>query len=209
VKTGTTEPFDAGGPNAGKIGETWAFGYTPDYVVGVWAGNSDNTPVVNIYSTSISYRVMRDTLQAAYAGRASAPFARPADAADERQAQTLGARATAQARMTPVVAAARIAATPAPSSKASVTALTPAGSGYNITGSAYSVAMQSYRIEAAPMNSEDWRTVVQGGRTAVNGGRLGEMPKDVVPAGIYSLRVVLLDAQQGAIFSEPLRVSIR
>ena len=42
VKTGTSEPFDPNGPEAGKIGETWAFGYTPDYVVGVWAGNSNN-----------------------------------------------------------------------------------------------------------------------------------------------------------------------
>ena len=48
VKTGTSEPFDPDGPDAGKIGETWAFGYTPDYVVGVWAGNSDNAPIVNI-----------------------------------------------------------------------------------------------------------------------------------------------------------------
>ncbi len=44
VKTGTSEPFDPNGPNGGKIGETWAFGYTPDFVVGVWAGNSDNAP---------------------------------------------------------------------------------------------------------------------------------------------------------------------
>ncbi len=48
VKTRTSEPFDPDGPDAGKIGETWAFGYTPDYVVGVWAGNSDNAPIVNI-----------------------------------------------------------------------------------------------------------------------------------------------------------------
>ena len=84
VKTGTSEPFDPNGPDAGKIGETWAFGYTPDYVVGVWAGNSNNEPIVNIYSTSISYRVMRDTLLAAYDGRPSGPFARP-QGIDERR----------------------------------------------------------------------------------------------------------------------------
>lgn len=74
VKTGTSEPFDPKGPNAGKIGETWAFGYTPDLVVGVWAGNSDNAPIVNIYSTSISYRAMRDILLSAYEGRERTPF---------------------------------------------------------------------------------------------------------------------------------------
>ena len=84
VKTGTSEPFDPNGPNAGKIGETWAFGYTPDYVVGVWAGNSNNEPVVNIYSTSISFRVMRDTLLATYDGRQSGNFVRPAGIGEQR-----------------------------------------------------------------------------------------------------------------------------
>ena len=77
VKTGTSEPYDPKGPDAGKIGETWAFGFTPDYAVGVWAGNSDNQPIVNIYSTSISFRAMRDILLAAYDGRPSTPFPRP------------------------------------------------------------------------------------------------------------------------------------
>ncbi len=77
VKTGTSEPYDPKGPNAGKIGDTWAFGYTADYVVGVWAGNSDNTPIVNIFSTSISFRAMRDAMLAAYSGRPQTPFPRP------------------------------------------------------------------------------------------------------------------------------------
>jgi membrane peptidoglycan carboxypeptidase len=78
VKTGTSEPYDPKGPNAGKIGETWAFGYTPDIVVGVWAGNSDNQPIVNIFSTTISYRVMRETLLNTYAGKPQTPFVMPA-----------------------------------------------------------------------------------------------------------------------------------
>ncbi|MPZ48963.1 MAG: hypothetical protein GEU75_06580 [Dehalococcoidia bacterium] len=83
VKTGTSEPFDAQGPNRGKIGETWAFGYTPDLVVGIWAGNADNAPVVNIFSTSISFRAMRDTLVAAYDGGATTAFPRPANVVEE------------------------------------------------------------------------------------------------------------------------------
>jgi membrane peptidoglycan carboxypeptidase len=77
VKTGTSEPYDPKGPLAGKIGETWAFGYTPDYVVGVWAGNADNSAIVNIFSTTISYRVMRETLLNAYDGRPQTPFQMP------------------------------------------------------------------------------------------------------------------------------------
>jgi membrane peptidoglycan carboxypeptidase len=84
VKTGTSEPYDPKGPNAGKIGETWAFGYTPDVVVGIWAGNSKNQPIVNIFSTSISFRAMRDTIQQAYYdGRTSPAFTRPAGLVDE------------------------------------------------------------------------------------------------------------------------------
>ena len=42
------------------IGDTWAFGYTPDLVAGVWTGNADNSPMVNITSTRISWRSWRD-----------------------------------------------------------------------------------------------------------------------------------------------------
>jgi membrane peptidoglycan carboxypeptidase len=78
VKTGTSEPFDPKGPNAGKIGGTWAFGYTPDVVVGVWAGNTDRAPITNILSTSIAFRTMRDTMLAYFDGRSSTRFAVPA-----------------------------------------------------------------------------------------------------------------------------------
>ncbi len=77
VKTGTSEPFAPDGPDAGKIGETLAFGYTPDYVVGVWAGNADNSPVQNIYSTTIAYQIMHDAMLETYNGRQATPFAEP------------------------------------------------------------------------------------------------------------------------------------
>ena len=35
LKTGTTQDYR----------DAWAFGYTPNFVVGVWAGNNDNTPM--------------------------------------------------------------------------------------------------------------------------------------------------------------------
>ena len=56
AKTGTSEPFE----ESRAIGDTWAFGYTPELVAGVWAGNADNSPMVNILSTSISWRTWRD-----------------------------------------------------------------------------------------------------------------------------------------------------
>jgi membrane peptidoglycan carboxypeptidase len=78
VKTGTSSPYAPTGPDANKIGETWAFGYTKDFVVGVWAGNSDNSPIVNIFSTSISFRAMRDAMLLAYNGRPQTPTTPPA-----------------------------------------------------------------------------------------------------------------------------------
>jgi len=76
--SGTSEPFDPKGPDAGKIGGTWAFGYTPDVVVGVWAGNTDRTPITNILSTSIAFRTMRDTMLAYFNGQPSTRFEVPA-----------------------------------------------------------------------------------------------------------------------------------
>ena len=38
VKTGTSQYF----------ADNWTVGYTPDYVMGVWAGNNDDSPMVNI-----------------------------------------------------------------------------------------------------------------------------------------------------------------
>lgn len=73
VKTGTSEPYE----NSRAIGETWTYGYTPDLVAGVWAGNSDNTPMYNITSTSISYRALRDFMLDALANTPASEFERP------------------------------------------------------------------------------------------------------------------------------------
>ncbi|MDP9238238.1 MAG: penicillin-binding protein [Chloroflexota bacterium] len=73
VKTGTSEPFE----DSHAIGETWTYGYTPDLVAGVWAGNSDNSPVHNITSTSISYRAVRDFMTEALADTPVSQFEKP------------------------------------------------------------------------------------------------------------------------------------
>jgi len=73
IKTGTSEPYE----NSHAIGDTWALGYTPDLAAGVWAGNADNSPMVNITSTSISWRALRDFMQAALEGVPDRGFERP------------------------------------------------------------------------------------------------------------------------------------
>ena len=73
VKTGTSEPFE----DSHDIGETWTYGYTPDLVAGVWAGNSDNSRIHGILSTSISYRAVRDFMIDALADTPASEFTRP------------------------------------------------------------------------------------------------------------------------------------
>ena len=73
MKTGTSEPYE----ESREIGDTWALGYTRDLAAGVWAGNADNSPMVNITSTSISWRALRDFMQAALEGVPDSGFVRP------------------------------------------------------------------------------------------------------------------------------------
>ncbi|MCC6238456.1 MAG: transglycosylase domain-containing protein [Dehalococcoidia bacterium] len=75
-KTGTSEPY----ANSKDIGETWAVGYTPHLVAGVWFGNSDNARMVNILSTSVSWRAWRDFMTEASKAEAfpATAFQRPA-----------------------------------------------------------------------------------------------------------------------------------
>ena len=52
VKTGTSNDFR----------DNWTVGYTSDLVVGVWAGNNDNSPMVNITGVDGAAPIWHDTL---------------------------------------------------------------------------------------------------------------------------------------------------
>jgi membrane peptidoglycan carboxypeptidase len=64
-KTGTSEPFE-GTQARTLIGDTWAVGYTPQIVAGTWFGNANNKPMVNILSTSVSWRTWQDFMVKAH-----------------------------------------------------------------------------------------------------------------------------------------------
>ncbi len=74
VKTGTSQPF----VHSDKEGDTWTVGYTPDIAAGVWAGNSDYKPMVNIFSTTIAGAAWHDIMLTALASKAPQDFVRPA-----------------------------------------------------------------------------------------------------------------------------------
>ena len=66
AKTGTSEPFareSMPGQEVGRlVGETWTMGYSPNIVVGVWAGNSDNAIIKDIYSTTVAFPIWKQVM---------------------------------------------------------------------------------------------------------------------------------------------------
>jgi hypothetical protein len=215
VKTGTSEPYAQDGPDATKIGETWAFGYTPDFVVGVWAGNSDNAPIVNIYSTSISYRVMRDTLQLAHNNQPSANFPVPPGVElrnndvfikgqaprPQPTAQRSGTATQAQTAPTPT----RVAEVSAAQVAANISMPGGRVSGVvQVYGFAYSSAMQGYRLEVGTGASPSSWQGISSGSSPVQGGSLGAWNTAGLSPGTYALRVVVQDRNAGAVASPPV-----
>ncbi|MBA2288481.1 MAG: transglycosylase domain-containing protein [Ktedonobacteraceae bacterium] len=67
AKTGTSQDFR----------DNWTVGYTSDYVVGVWAGNNDNSPMVNVTGVDGAAPIWHDSLLLAEQGRPISGFQNP------------------------------------------------------------------------------------------------------------------------------------
>lgn len=67
VKTGTTSDWR----------DNWTVGYTPDLVVGVWAGNADNSPMRGVSGISGAAPIWHDFTQSALKGWPVRQFSRP------------------------------------------------------------------------------------------------------------------------------------
>jgi membrane carboxypeptidase/penicillin-binding protein PbpC len=68
VKTGTSNEWR----------DSWAVGFTPDITVGVWVGNSDNSPMQEVAGSNGAGTIWRAIMGAYHAGRPARPFERPA-----------------------------------------------------------------------------------------------------------------------------------
>jgi penicillin-binding protein 1C len=68
VKTGTTSRFR----------DNWTIGYTPQFVVGVWVGNSDGRPMREVSGISGAAPIWRDFVSEALRGQPALPFPVPA-----------------------------------------------------------------------------------------------------------------------------------
>jgi membrane peptidoglycan carboxypeptidase len=67
VKTGTSQNF----------ADNWTIGYTTDYVMGVWAGNNDNSPMVNVIGVTGAGPIWYQGMLLAEQGHAPHNFAVP------------------------------------------------------------------------------------------------------------------------------------
>lgn len=67
VKTGTSSDFR----------DNWCIGFTPEYTVGVWAGNFENHPMKNISGVSGAGPIFHRTLVRAHKGKAATWYPRP------------------------------------------------------------------------------------------------------------------------------------
>jgi membrane peptidoglycan carboxypeptidase len=68
AKTGTTTDFK----------DNWVLGYTPNLVVGVWVGNADNTPMVDITGLSGAGPIWNQFMRRVLRGQPELEFERPA-----------------------------------------------------------------------------------------------------------------------------------
>lgn len=67
VKTGTTTDFR----------DNWTIGYTPTMVVGVWAGNADNRPMLDVTGLSGAAPIWHQFVRTVLTGVPETPFERP------------------------------------------------------------------------------------------------------------------------------------
>jgi penicillin-binding protein 1C len=67
AKTGTTTDFR----------DNWIVGYTPNLVVGVWVGNADNTPMVNVTGVSGAAPIWNAFMRAVLLGQPELKFEQP------------------------------------------------------------------------------------------------------------------------------------
>ncbi len=81
---GTNSALNIGRPAAAKTGTTtdfrdnWIVGYTPNLVVGVWVGNADNTPMVNVTGVTGAAPIWNAFIRDVLIGQPEVPFSVPA-----------------------------------------------------------------------------------------------------------------------------------
>jgi penicillin-binding protein 1C len=84
AKTGTTDDYR----------DAWTIGYTPDLVTGVWVGNSDNSPMVEVAGAAGAGPIWHSFMEAAHADLPVRDFERPSGIVEHEICVHSGARPT-------------------------------------------------------------------------------------------------------------------
>ncbi|HEX6291528.1 MAG TPA: transglycosylase domain-containing protein [Herpetosiphonaceae bacterium] len=80
VKTGTSNDFK----------DSWAVGYTPDLVVGVWVGNTDNTPMQEVAGSNGAGTIWREIMERTHEGKPPEQFERPPNVKEAQICRSTG-----------------------------------------------------------------------------------------------------------------------
>jgi 1A family penicillin-binding protein len=217
VKTGTTDDFK----------DSWAVGYTPSLVVGVWVGNTDNSPMDHIAGSDGAGVIWHDIMEAAHAGKPTEAFARPADVVeapicasdgllaagctDTKQerfvtgmlppAQNSMAGKASHAQACDVVqgcvATNAVATLSAPTSGAGVSGVV------SILGSVSSTYTITFGKGDQP---DEWMFIAEGQGPRTD-AVLGAWNTDVLSAGVYTLRLELMHSGKPA-YSTQVQVHV-
>ena len=75
--TGVVRPAAAKTGTTGDFKDNWTVGYTSDYVIGVWAGNDNGDPMVNVSGVDGAAPIWHDSMLLAERGRPVVPFVLP------------------------------------------------------------------------------------------------------------------------------------
>ena len=85
---GGVTPFEVPFPAAVKTGtstgfrDTWTLGFTPNIAIGVWVGNANGAPMLDLAGVEGAGPIWRDAMMAASLSRPMGPFPRPAGIVD-------------------------------------------------------------------------------------------------------------------------------
>jgi len=85
---GEVTPFELPFPTAVKSGtstgyrDVWTIGYTPEIAIGVWAGNADGSPMIDVSGVEGASPIWHDAMSTAAMGRHMSWYARPEKVAE-------------------------------------------------------------------------------------------------------------------------------
>jgi len=103
---GPSSALNIGRPAAAKTGTTtdfrdnWIEGYTPNLVVGVWVGNADNAPMVNVTGVSGAAPIWNVFIRDVLNGQLEVPFNEPSGIVHQTVCATSGLLPTPECPLT-------------------------------------------------------------------------------------------------------------